>query len=552
MILPLHPRVNGAVAYDRWRPDQPGERATDDDPVTIVGRATGVVRTTADAAPTHFGASILILTGAQAGQSVPIESQTTLIGRNRECEVRLDIPDVSRRHASIIRNQHGEYEVEDNTSRNGLTVNGHQVQRQTLRYGDRIGVGREAVLLFTHYDQLGELLLQRQRMESIGALAGGVAHDFNNLLGAILANVNALRAHPQPRNPVEEEEILDDIRTATMRASELTQQLLAFARRGQYEQRPTSASHVCQEALRLATRTFSPDIEIVSDIDPNLVVIGDPSQMHQVIMNLLINGRDAMPRGGTLTVTGQAVEGRSVVGLDPTLKYAAFMVADTGPGMDAATRKRVFEPFFTTKALGQGTGLGLATAYGIVKNHGGDIRVDSQPGHGATFTVYLPLHVGAVEAAAREPQAAIPSFRPQDVTLLVIDDDALFIRGLERMLSQSGFRLYAAQSGHEALQIIAERPYEIRVVLLDVLMPKMSGQELFMRIRAVVPELPIILISGYADSEATSQMQRDGAAGFLRKPVTLEQLLGAIDAALAPERAAAVTPMGTWDGPTSA
>ena len=534
------------MVHDRWRPDPTGERGNDEDPITIIARASDPGLITAEVAPTHFGASILILTGNQAGQSVPIEQETTLIGRNRECGVRLDVPDVSRRHASIIRNQHGEYEVEDNTSRNGVKVNGIRVQRQTLRYGDRIGIGRDAVLLFTHYDQLGDLLLQRQRMESIGALAGGVAHDFNNLLGAILANVNALMSQNVPR-PAFEEEILQDVRTATLRASELTNQLLAFARRGQYVQRPTSASQICQEALRLAARTFGPDISLVADIDPNLVVVGDPSQLHQVVMNLLINGRDAMPDGGVLNVAGRAVSGKSIVGLDSGLQYVALQVKDSGPGMDAATRKRVFEPFFTTKALGQGTGLGLATAYGIVKNHGGDIRVESQPGQGARFTVYLPQHAGVIETKTPQLRTATAVHRPQDVTLLVVDDDTLFIRGLERMLSQSGFRLYAAQSGEQALQILAERPYEIRVVLLDVLMPRMGGQEIFNRIQAIVPDLPVVLISGYADSEATRQMQRDGAAGFLRKPVTPDQLQAAIDDALAPERSSAVTP---WDSET--
>ena len=538
------------MGQDPWRPSPPadsGERAAEEDPVTIVARASDPNRLTTEVSPTHFGASILILTGAQAGQSVPIETETTLIGRNRECQVRLDVPDVSRRHASIVRNRYGEYEVDDNTSRNGVTVNGHRVERQTLRYGDRIGIGRDAVLLFTHYDQLGELLLQRQRMESIGALAGGVAHDFNNLLGAILANVNALSAEPAPRSPMEHE-VLEDVRTAALRASELTNQLLAFARRGQYEQRPTSASKICQEALRLAMRTFGPDIELVDEVDPSLVVLGDPSQLHQVIMNLLINGRDAMPQGGTLTVTGRAIRGKAVVGLESGLSYASIRVRDTGPGMDPATQQRVFEPFFTTKALGQGTGLGLATAYGIVKNHGGDIRVESQLGHGACFNVYLPLHTGTLEDPAGAPQGTGLEYRPEDTTILIVDDDVLFIRALERMLSQSGFRLYTAQSGKEALEVLSERPFEITLVLLDVLMPRMSGQQVFERIRAVVPDLPVVLISGYADTEAAHRMQRNGASGFLRKPVSLEQLMVAIGDALAPQRAAAVTPMHGLDG----
>ncbi len=539
------------MAHDPWRPNAGAERGSDEDPVTIVARASDPNRLTAEVSPTHFGASILILTGAQAGQSVPIETETTLIGRNKECQVRLDVPDVSRRHASIVRNRYGEYEVEDNTSRNGVTVNGHRVERQPLRYGDRIGIGREAVLLFTHYDQLGELLLQRQRMESIGALAGGVAHDFNNLLGAILANVNALMADATPRPPLDVE-ILEDVRTAALRASELTNQLLAFARRGQYEQRPTSAFKICQEALRLAARTFGPDIELVDEVDPSLVVLGDPSQLHQVIMNLLINGRDAMPHGGTLTITGRAIQGRAVVGLESGLSYASIRVRDTGPGMDAGTQQRVFEPFFTTKALGQGTGLGLATAYGIVKNHGGDIRVESQLGQGACFNVYLPLHSGPMDEAAAGPQPAGLEYRPQDITILIVDDDVLFIRALERMLSQSGFRLYVAQSGEEALRILSERPFEITLVLLDVLMPRMSGQQVFERVRAVVPDLPVILISGYADSEAAHRMQRNGAAGFLRKPVGIERLLRAIGDALAPQRAAAVTPARAWDNETSA
>ena len=413
-------------------------RGGDDDPVTIVGRASDVAHATQELPDHRYGASLLVLSGAQAGQSVPIESMRTMIGRTYECELRLDEPDVSRRHALIIRRASGEYEVEDNDSRNGVTVNGHRVQRQALRYGDRIGIGRDVLLLFTHYDQLGELLLQRQRMESIGALAGGVAHDFNNLLGAILANINALTTDNKPRDDFEQE-ILDDVRTATIRASELTNQLLAFARRGKYEQKPTSASDICQEALRLATRTFGPEIRITSDIDPQLIVVGDPSQLHQVLMNLLINGRDAMPHGGTLAVRGKKVDGNAVVGLDATLTYVEVQVRDSGPGMDASTRQRVFEPFFTTKALGQGTGLGLATAYGIVRNHGGEIRVESQVGQGATFKVYLPLYTRLeIEPADSHAITQRLAYQPEDINVLVIDDDPLFVRALERMLSQSG------------------------------------------------------------------------------------------------------------------
>ncbi|MEL7238943.1 MAG: ATP-binding protein, partial [Planctomycetota bacterium] len=368
-----------------------------------------------------------------------IDTARTTIGRTDECDLRLNLPDVSRRHAAIIRNTYGEYEVEDLQSRNGITVNGLPAERQVLRYGDRIGIGRQAHLLFTHYDELGELLLQRQRIESIGALAGGVAHDFNNLLGAILANVNALMADPRGRPP-SEDEVLSDIRAATVRASDLTSQLLAFARRGQYEQQPIAVAKICHEALRLAHRTFGPRMELVSNIDAKLVVVGDPSQLHQVVMNLLINGRDAMYGGGQLKVTVDKISGQAVIGLDATIPYVRIQVSDTGPGMDAATQQRVFEPFFTTKALGQGTGLGLATAYGIVRNHGGDIRVDSELGRGSTFEVYLPLH-SAQAVEQPETEDIVMTYRPEDLRVLIIDDDPLFVRALGRMLTQSGFQL---------------------------------------------------------------------------------------------------------------
>ncbi|MEO1334569.1 MAG: ATP-binding protein, partial [Myxococcota bacterium] len=373
------------------KPTSLGELKVGEDSVTLIGHRVDFLRDMKALPPHQSGASLLVLSGPHAGQSIPIDTARTTIGRTDECDLRLNLPDVSRRHAAIIRNTYGEYEVEDLQSRNGITVNGLPAERQVLRYGDRIGIGRQAHLLFTHYDELGELLLQRQRIESIGALAGGVAHDFNNLLGAILANVNALMADPRGRPP-SEDEVLSDIRAATVRASDLTSQLLAFARRGQYEQQPIAVAKICHEALRLAHRTFGPRMELVSNIDAKLVVVGDPSQLHQVVMNLLINGRDAMYGGGRLKITVDKISGQAVIGLDATIPYVRIQVSDTGPGMDAATQQRVFEPFFTTKALGQGTGLGLATAYGIVRNHGGDIRVDSELGRGSTFEVYLPLH----------------------------------------------------------------------------------------------------------------------------------------------------------------
>ncbi|MEM7674776.1 MAG: response regulator [Myxococcota bacterium] len=527
------------------KPTSLREIGASEESVTLIGNRVDFFSDTKALPPHQYGASLLVISGAHAGRSIPIDAPRITIGRTDECDLRLNLPDVSRRHAAIICNAFGEYEVEDLQSRNGTTVNGLPAERQVLRYGDRIGIGRQAHLLFTHYDELGELLLQRQRIESIGALAGGVAHDFNNLLGAILANVNALMADQNGR-PAGDDEVLSDIRAATIRASDLTSQLLAFARRGQYEQQPTSIAKICHEALRLARRTFGPRVEIVSNIDAKLVVVGDASQLHQVVMNLLINGRDAMIGGGRLTLIVNRAPGREVIGLDATIPYVRIQVRDTGPGMDIATQQRVFEPFFTTKALGQGTGLGLATAYGIVRNHGGDIRVDSEVGRGSTFEVYLPLHsTQAVEQPETEDIAV--TYSPEDLGVLVIDDDLLFVRALERMLTQSGFRLVTARSGPEALDLLKTSTTDIHIVFLDVLMPNMGGRAVFERLRAICHDLPIILISGYSDSGDAQQMMRNGAAGFLRKPVSLEQVHAAIEQAIADQRWRADTPANAVD-----
>jgi len=377
-----------------------------------------------------------------------------------------------------------------------------------------------------------EQVRQSQKMEAIGRLAGGVAHDFNNLLTVIRGHGElVLRKltgdHPMRRNLLE-------IGLAAERAGALTHQLLAFSRKQVLQPRILDLGEVVERMSTLLQRLIGEDVELVTRRRGDLgSVRADPAQMEQVIINLAVNARDAMPRGGQLTLELANVEldetfAHSHAGMTPG-PYVVFSVTDTGHGMDEDTKARIFEPFFTTKEAGKGTGLGLPTVYGVVKQSGGFIWVYSEPGHGTTFKIHLPRVDQAPERLSPRPGQAAAG-QGTETVLLVEDEDAL--RALLREVLESlGYRVLDAGLGAEALRIAREHRGPIHVLLTDLVMPHMTGRELAARLSCLRPELKVLFMSGYGVGAAPRQEIPSDAA-YIEKPFTADAMGGAIRALL--------------------
>jgi PAS domain S-box-containing protein len=372
---------------------------------------------------------------------------------------------------------------------------------------------------------LQEQLLQSQKMESIGRLAGGVAHDFNNLLTAIMGYTEMLRQDLPPDHPGQA--FVDEVSKAGARAAALTTQLLAFARRQVIEPRVIDLRAVVADAEKMLRRLVGEDIEIVTVSAPDLgAVEADPSQLHQILVNLAVNARDAMPSGGTLIIEAanvvldeQYVRGH--LDVRPG-RYVLLSMSDTGVGMSREVQTHLFEPFFTTKELGKGTGLGLATCHGIVKQAGGHITVASEPGHGTTFRIFLPR----VERTADEVDgpAALPPLRGGWETLLVAEDEGA-VRSLASLtLRSNGYSVLEASTGTEALAIAERERHTIHLLVSDVVMPGLNGRELAERFRALRPGTPVLFISGHAETTIAHQGILEAGVEFLAKPFTPDRL----------------------------
>jgi two-component system, cell cycle sensor histidine kinase and response regulator CckA len=373
--------------------------------------------------------------------------------------------------------------------------------------------------------QLQAQLFQAQKMEAIGRLAGGVAHDFNNLLTVMTGYSEQLVDRLDGRDPLRRK--AEAIRGAAERAAALTQQLLAFSRRQMQQPRVLELNDAVSRMNRLLRRLIGEDIELVSHLEADPArVKADPLQLEQVLMNLAVNARDAMPRGGTLTLETSTVRlARAQMSGHPEMPpgdYVMIAVSDTGTGMDDETKKRLFEPFYTTKEQGKGTGLGLSTVYGIVKQSGGYIWVYSEQGHGTVFKIYLPLVSDAVEELGLpEP---LPKAPRGEETLLVVEDDA-DVRGLLKdALQQSGYTVLEASNGGEAMLFCERYSGAIHVLITDVVMPQMDGYEVADRLRKLRPGMKTLFISGYSEHVASRRgLTRHGDA-FLGKPFTPDAL----------------------------
>jgi two-component system, cell cycle sensor histidine kinase and response regulator CckA len=387
----------------------------------------------------------------------------------------------------------------------------------------------------TEHKALEQQLLQAQKMEAVGRLAGGVAHDFNNLLMAITGYGELMRDKILRDDPLYSH--LENILKAGDRAAALTQQLLTFSRQKIVHPEVIDLNRVVLELEPMLRRLIGEDIdlEVVTHRRPGAVK-ADPGQMGQIIMNLVVNARDAMPQGGRLTLKTAAVdftEGCNTrFGLAPPGAYVMLVVQDTGVGMDEATQAHVFEPFFTTKEQGKGTGLGLSTVYGIVKQSGGYLDLESSPGAGSTFTIYLPR----LDAIVAAPKAKIPitaSFRGEDTILLVEDEDVL--RGLlAKFLRLYGYTVLEARHGGEALLTCERHPGPIHLMVTDVVMPQMSGRELADRLTPLRPEMKIFYMSGYTEDALVRHGVADLSVAFLQKPFKPIELARRVHAVLHP------------------
>lgn len=383
-------------------------------------------------------------------------------------------------------------------------------------------------------------LFHAQKMESIGTLAGGIAHDFNNILSSILGHVSFLKDSVPPDSDLYTD--IDGIDSAAMSAASLTRQLLGFARGGRYQPRPTCLNDVVDDTLEMFSRTAGKNILLRKSLHPDLwTVEADRTQMQQVLMNLCINSRDAMPDGGTLLLETSNIE-LSEEDIRPAYlpaqpgRYVKLSVSDTGTGMDEETRRRAFEPFFSRRE--RGTGLGLAMVYGIVRNHGGFTTLYSELGKGTTVRICLPV----VEAIVEEEKTAAPEILTGTETILVIDDEPAVRQVLARMLERMGYSVLVAGSGEEGVATYAANKDKIDLVLLDMLLPDMPGEEVFDRLKETNPDVGVLLSSGFSETQPAIEAQRRGALGFLEKPYAMSELSVEIRNALAKE--AELTPAG--------
>lgn len=401
--------------------------------------------------------------------------------------------------------------------RNEVQRQQHEVQRQQLE-GQR--------------QQLEGQLRQTQKMDAMGRLAGGVAHDFNNLLTVIKGNSSLLVEGLQSNNLLLGR--TQQIESAADRAASLTRQLLAFCRMQVLEPKILDLNMMVSEMCKLLRRLIREDIAFTFHAGESLGrVKADPGQIEQVIMNLAVNAGDAMPSGGSLTIETRnvTVDGECALARHPILpgEYVLLAVTDTGEGMDAETKARIFEPFFTTKEQGKGTGLGLATVYGIVKQSGGCVWVESEPTKGARFEVYLPRVAGATESSACE-EIAVTSVRRRK-TVLVVEDEGGVRELASEFLESAGYTVLTAKDGTEALVIAEQSDEPIHLLLTDVVMPKMRGPELAKRLKGLRTRLKIVYMSGYLEyNKGNDDFLEEGF--FLQKPFSRETLVHKVGEAL--------------------
>ncbi len=479
-------------------------------------------------------AKFTVIEGRAKGRRYKV-TKTATIGRSPEATIMLEDPEVSRLHARVARNSAGAFEIADANSRNGTFVNGQRLSAaQTLAYGDKVRVGPNTVLEYYGFDAVEEQIIQRERFEAIGRLSIGIAHDLNNVLAALDAGTSFLRELPKTATMDQPDirECLADMSVASIRAAELTRAILSFVRGGSHDHQPVDISNLALEVSRMLRYTLDRNIVLVPKVVPGLFVQGSRSELHQALLNLCLNARDAMPTGGTLILRAERLpktaNGAAVLLAQPTVVVS---IRDSGVGMDAATQARIFEPFFTTKREGRGYGLGLATVHEIATMHGGQVTVESTLGVGTEFALFLPaLMQDPSEPVAQDQCNPIATLRPPDVySVLLVDDEEIVRRSVARRMRQIGFEVIEAKSGIEAIRLIQLHPVDL--VLLDIDMPELDGEQTFEQLRRLETAVRVAFMSGYTDPTRSIRLKALGAVAVLEKPCSLDALLAVAQSA---------------------
>jgi signal transduction histidine kinase/CheY-like chemotaxis protein len=380
-------------------------------------------------------------------------------------------------------------------------------------------------------EQMREQLFQAHKMEAIGTLAGGIAHDFNNMLQGILGHASLIKAQIPQDHPLFDS--VDTIEHISDRAAQLTMQLLGFARKGNYVIEQISINDIVRNVLKIISKTFDRKIEIRTDLGQDVFAMeGDKSQIEQVIMNLCLNARDAMPHGGTLNIE---TFNRTAVSLGLPQASPAILgnqvilrISDTGVGMSDEVKDHIFEPFFTTKELGKGTGMGLAMVYGVITSHSGSITVDSMVGRGTTFTVSFP----AVEQDNASEDKPSPAIAHGKGTILVVDDEEYIRNILRNMLEKLGYKVLLAANGKEAVDTYAKDGERIDLVILDLIMPVMSGREAYEQLMRMNSGVKVLVASGHSTAEQSDFFARQNSHAFIQKPFKMHDISAKVQALL--------------------
>ncbi|HEX6051762.1 MAG TPA: PAS domain S-box protein, partial [Gemmatimonadaceae bacterium] len=461
-----------------------------------------------------------------------------VLGYSRSEVLRLNVRDVVAPEHVDLAQQMVARKVGGDVSRTEyeLDVRGKDGRRVTLEVNTRLilhrgeivgvqGIARDV----TERKRLEWQLGQSQKMEAVGQLAGGIAHDFNNLLTAILGN--AQLGQLSRGIPPELRESLTEIASASHRAASLTRQLLVFSRQEQIDRKPLDLAATLGDFMRMLRRIIGEHIDVRLDAAPNVPpVLADSAQMEQVALNLAVNARDAMPGGGRLLIDVDDVtlahEQGAAKTVMPPGRYVRLRFTDTGCGMESDVRERIFEPFFTTKPVGEGTGLGLAVVYGIVRQHDGFIDVASTPGRGTCFTVHLPA---VNEPVASEPLPEQPAtVRGGGETILVAEDEAALRRIAERLLTGLGYAVLTAEDGVQALEMLEQHRDRIDLLLLDIVMPGKGGREVYAAVRESGSSVPVVFMTGYSADVAPHDLGAETGCRVLYKPYDLDSLAAAV------------------------
>jgi PAS domain S-box-containing protein len=524
------------------------------------------------------GKSLTEVIGHEAVETIRPHLQRVLAGESVEYETEVPYERIGRRfmHVGYVpeKDAHGDVtgwvcaitditdrkqaEAELQRARDDLARANEELEKRVQQRTAELQLANTALSKEREEEKrLEQQLRQAQKMESIGTLAGGIAHDFNNILNIIKGYVSLLRE----RGPGDSElnESLQVIAETIERGASTVRQLLAVAKESAISFERVDLNEALEKLKALLSGTFPRTIDIVLDLDSRLQpVLADPNQVNQVLLNICVNARDAMPDGGTLLLKTGTVDGALLQGQFHKAKrkpYTCITVSDTGSGMDDTIKSRIFEPFFTTKAQDQGTGLGLSVAYGIVSNHGGFIDVTSKPGQGTAFCIYLPIadQTGAVESKEPSGRPYVESEAAQGRLVLFVEDELRQLELMRTSLEKAGYRVLTAADGVEAVETFLQHKDEISVVVLDLGLPKLNGWEAFRKMKQADPSLKPILASGYMSHEIESAMSEGELAALVAKPYRPKQILETIsltiNSSLAAKRSRPLA--AKTDGPSS-